>query len=97
MAARTGSVRVLPRTTCIEAVARSSTLDTLTADLCFDTYAGGRYEVLAVTSGSELPPQLQASGDDIQIATVPQSGPYTVSRLLVVDAVTREIRALVER
>jgi hypothetical protein len=93
---RTNSVRVLPRATCIEAVARSSTLDRLAAELCFATYAGGHYEVRALTSGSPLPPQLQAAGGDIQITTIPQSGPYNVSRLFVIDSVTREILAVAE-
>ena len=96
VAVRAGSVRVLPRATCIEAFARSSTLDTLTAELCFDTYAGGLYEAGALISGSPLPPQLQSAGDDIQISTIPQSGPFNISRLFVIDAVTREILAVAE-
>ena len=92
----TNSLRIVPRSTCIEAFARTSTLDTFSASLCFETYAGQRYEVRALTEGTRLPPQLRASGENVQMTANTQSGPYNVTRLFVIDAATREIVAVAE-
>ena len=38
------SIRVLPRGVRVEARATTSTMDSMSADLCFNAYAGNRYE-----------------------------------------------------
>ncbi len=88
------SVRILPRETCIEARATTSTLDSMSADLCFEPYSGGRYEVRASVSEStsSAPTQVDV-GDVLQALPNVQSGPFNVSRLFVMDMATRRIVA----
>lgn len=93
----TTSVRLLPREMCVGVVARTSTLDTMAADLCFEGFAGSHYEVLAVVSGSPLPTQLMTTSDFPSVIAQPESGPYDVDRLLMVDVATRAIVADTER
>ena len=92
------SVRVLPRQVCVNAFARTSTLDSLRGELCFEAEAGGRYEIIPEVMGSRNPPQLMSTSDSVD-ATVsdPQSGPYFVERILVVETSTQRIVAAVSR
>jgi len=96
IAVRADRVRVFPRRTCVEAVATTSTLDSFAAELCFEAVQGRHYEIRALTRGSPLPPQLVSSGADIPITVNPESGPFTVTMLLVIDASTQEIVAAAE-
>ncbi len=87
------SIRVVPRGVCVEARATTSTLDSMSADLCFNAYAGMRYEVRAAVSGATSGVTAVNVADDTQIIPSSQSGPYTVSRLFVIDTSTRRIVA----
>ena len=83
------SIRVVPRGVCIQARARTSTLDTMVSELCFNAYAGIRYEVRASVSGASsggatAVPDVNAS-PGLQNA---QSGPFFISRLFVMDMST---------
>ena len=88
------SIRVVPRGVCIEARATTSTQNSMVSELCFNAYAGSRYEVRATVSGisSGTPAAATDIGGlpDLQNA---QSGPFTVSRLFVIDTSTRRIVA----
>ena len=90
------SIRVLPRGVCIEARATSSTLDFLASELCFDAYAGSRYEVRAsVTGSTSSTPTQVADINDMPDLPNTQSGPFFVTRLFVMDMSTRRIVASV--
>jgi hypothetical protein len=69
----TTSLRVQPRGVCVEASATTSSMDQFVANLCFESKAGRHYEVRALTRGSPRPPQLGASGSQIQIPVDPES------------------------
>lgn len=89
------SIRVVPRGVCIEVRATSSTQDSMVSDLCFDAYAGGRYEVRASVSGASSGASTAVTDivdglPDLQNA---QSGPFSVTRLFVIDTSTRRIVA----
>jgi hypothetical protein len=89
------SIRVVPRGVCIEARATTSTQDSMVSELCFNVYAGSRYEVRALVSGassgaSTAMADIIDGAADLQNA---QSGPFTVSRLFVIDTSTRRIVA----
>ncbi len=87
------SIRVLPRGVCVEARATTSTMDSMSADLCFNAYAGNRYEVRAAVSGATSGATAGDVGGDTQGLLGSQSGPFTVSRLFVIDMSTRRIVA----
>ncbi len=87
------SIRVIPRGVCVEARATTSTMDSMSADLCFNAYAGNRYEVRATVSGATSGVTAADVLDDTQELFSSQSGPFRVSRLFVIDMSTREIVA----
>ncbi len=87
------SIRVLPRGVCVEARATTSTMDSMSADLCFNAYAGNRYEVRAAVSGAASGVTAGNVGGDTQGLLGSQTGPFTVSRLFVMDMSTRRIVA----
>ena len=87
------SIRVIPRGVCVEARATTSTMDSMSADLCFNAYAGNRYEVRATVSGATSGVTAADVLDDTQELFSSQSGPFSVSRLFVIDMSTREIVA----
>ncbi len=92
------SIRVLPRGVCVEARATTSTMDSMSADLCFNAYAGNRDEVRAAVSGATSAGV--TAGDargDTQGLLGSQSGPFTVSRLFVMDMSARRIVASASR
>lgn len=93
---RADRIRVLPRRTCIEATATSSTLDRFSAELCFEPVEGGQYEIRALTRGSPQPNQLATTGGEIPVAINSASGPFQVTMLLIVDSSTLEIVAAAE-
>ena len=85
------SIRVVPRGVCIEARGTSSTQDSMVSDLCFDAYAGSRYEVRALVSGfaSSAPAQVADIVDGLPDLPGAQTGPFSVTRLFVIDTSTR--------
>ncbi len=87
------SIRVIPRGVCVKARATTSTMDSMSADLCFNAYAGNRYEVRASVSGSTSGVTAADVLDDTQDLLNSRSGPFTVSRLFVIDMSTRTIVA----
>lgn len=88
------SIRVKPRGVCIEARATTSTMDSMVSELCFNAFAGNHYEVRASVSGS-------SSGRPTAVPDIfalpdlqnPQSGPFFISRLFVIDSATTAIVA----
>ncbi len=92
------SIRVLPRGVCVEARATTSTMDSMSADLCFNAYAGNRDEVRAAVSGATSAGV--TAGDargDTQGLLGSQTEPFTMSRLFVMDMSTRRIVASASR
>ncbi len=89
----TRSIRILPRGVCIEARATTSTMDSMSAELCFNAYAGDRYEARAAVSGATSGVTAGDVGGDTEGLFGSQSGPFTVSRLFVIDVSTRRIVA----
>lgn len=88
------SLRVLPRGVCIEARATTSTLDSMESELCFNAYAGNRYEVRAsVTGASTGMPTAVPNMQEMPELEGAQSGPFFVARVFVIDMTTREIVA----
>ena len=87
------SIRVIPRGVCIVARATTSTMDSMSADLCFNAYAGNRYEVRASVTGSASGVTAADVLDDTQDLLSSRSGPFTVSRLFVIETATRTIVA----
>ncbi len=87
------SIRVIPRGVCIVARATTSTMDSMSADLCFNAYAGNRYEVRAAVSGAASGVTAADVLDDTQELLNSRTGPFTVSRLFVIDTATRTIVA----
>ena len=94
---RVDRLRVLPRRTCVEAAATSSTLDRYAAELCFEPTEGRNYEIRALTRGSPQPPQLVSTGYDIPIQVNAESGPFNVTTLFIVDMTTHDVVAYAER
>ena len=68
-------------------------MDSLSADLCFNAYAGNRYEVRASVSGAASGETAADVLDDTQELLNSRSGPFTVSRLFVIDMSTGTIVA----
>ncbi len=89
------SIRVRPRGVCVAARATTSTMDSMSADLCFNAFAGNRYEVRAAVSGAFSGVTAVDVLDDSQILPGSQSGPFTVSRLFVINSSTQRIVASV--
>ncbi len=88
------SLRVVPRGVCIEARATTSTLDSMESELCFNAYAGSYYEVRAVVSGASYgTPTAVVDIDELPELQNAHSGPFSISRLFVIDMATREIVA----
>ncbi len=89
------SIRVVPRGVCIEVRATSSTQDSMVSELCFNAYAGSRYEVRASVAGvlSSAPTAVADIIDDLPDLQNAQSGPFSISRLFVMDMSTRRIVA----
>ncbi len=87
------SIRVVPRGVCVEARATTSTMDSMSADLCFNAYAGNRYEVRAAVSGATSGATAGNVSGDTEGLRGSQSGPFTVSRLFVIDTSTQRIVA----
>ena len=88
------SIRVRPRGVCIEARATTSTLDSMESELCFNAYAGNRYEVRAsVTGASAGMPTAVPDMQEMPELEGAQSGPFFISRMFVIDMTTREIVA----
>ena len=79
-------VRLLARETCIEVRASSSSGAFLLSDLCFEPYAGSRYELRASTSGAAALPGIGPLDEFEQ-------GPFDVIRVVLIDLSTREIVA----
>ena len=86
------SIRVLPGDTCLGVRARTSTLHTFSPELCFEAYAGTRYEIIAQVQGSSAPPQLESETGGVTMRNT-QNGPFFVTRVLIIDSATREIVA----
>jgi len=88
------SIRVRPRGVCIEARATTSTLDSVESELCFNAYAGNRYEVRASVSGASAGmPTAVPDMQEMPELEGAQSGPFFISRMFVIDMTTREIVA----
>ena len=76
------TVRLLPRETCLGVRARSSSVATVSFELCFEAYAGRLYELRALTQGETVPLEI---GD----RNVGQ-GSFGVDRVYVIDISTQE-------
>lgn len=88
------SIRVRPRGVCIEARATTSTLDSMESELCFNAYAGNRYEVRALVTGASTGmPTAVPDMQEMPELEGAQSGPFFVARVFVIDMTTREIVA----
>ena len=87
-------IRVMPRGVCIEARATSSTMDSMVSELCFNAYAGSHYEVRASVSGASrgTPTAVPDIGALPGLQNL-QSGPFSISRLFVIDLATTTVVA----
>ena len=90
------SIRLRPGETCLGIRARTSTLHTFSREMCFEAYAGTRYEVHAQVEGSSSPPQLESETGGVIMSNT-QNGPFFVTRVLIYDTATREIVAAATR
>ena len=84
------SARVLPGETCIGVRARSATVASVTAELCFFAYARSVYEIRVSVSGRQQE-LTEDSGDDQRTV---ETAPSTVTRIWIEDAATSEVVAV---
>ncbi len=82
------SARVLPGETCIGVRAGSSTVASMTAELCFEAYAGSTYEIRVLSAGTQQDLEDSAGGQ-----RAVQNASSTVTRIWMVDAATSEVVA----
>ncbi len=85
----TRSARVLPGERCIGVRARSTSVASTTAELCFWAYSGSVYDIRVLVAGREQELEY-ADGDQRPV----ESGPFTVTRIWMVDAATSEVVAV---